>query len=410
LAGAFSARPGGFSDGFSIWDILSGDISADIFADSIVLIGPYTVGLQDIYVTPIDPRPMHGVEIHANAIDAMVRGEFRQPMATALSVVLTAGILMLLFMVFYFWHPILTAVVLIVVSGGWLLLGRMLVFPSNPDWFLFGELSNLRFQLPPLFIPLGAVVLYVSLLVVNFVTSQRQKRQVTDMFKKYVDPAIIDDIFETGLDNLQLGGSMENICVMFVDLRGFTPMSEILTPPEVVSLLNEYLEMTSSAIFKHKGTLDKFMGDATMAFWGAPVQQDDITYKAVLAAWDIVQDGLKMEAMLSAKYGVKVGFGIGLNLGEAVVGNIGSMQRVDYTAIGNTVNTAARLESNAKPGQILLSESVYRELKDRITVRLIGNIPLKGKSEELTVYALEHIKEYEGTFEPLASAQLPAGK
>ncbi len=174
-------------------------------------------------------------------------------------------------------------------------------------------------------------------------------------------------------------------------------------------MLGEYLELTSSAIFKYKGTLDKFIGDATMAFFNAPMPLDDYVYKAVLAAWDIVQSGLAMEEKLAEKYGRTVSFGIGLHCGEAVVGNIGTMKRVDYTAIGNTVNTAARLESNAKPAQVLMSQAVYKAVEGRVTARCVGNIPLKGKSEELTVYALEHISEYKDV-PPLASAALTPGK
>jgi adenylate cyclase len=153
-------------------------------------------------------------------------------------------------------------------------------------------------------------------------------------------------------------------------------------------MLNDYLEITSSEIFKHGGTLDKFIGDATMAFWGAPIAQPDMVYKAACAAQAIAKRGRDMEGELRKKYDTTVSFGIGLHCGEAVVGNIGTAKRVDYTAIGNTVNTAARLESNAKAGQILISETVFHALEGRIYAQRLGNIPLKGKSEELMVYEL----------------------
>lgn len=398
----YALKPGGFSDGFSIWDILSGEVTPDIFADCIVLIGPYTIGLYDSYMTPIDAsRPMHGVEIHANIIDTMVRGEYRENLPVAISVLVTFIMLAVMFVAFYFFNPMINTLILAAVVGGWLFLAVQLVYPTVDGWFLF---DNVRLQLPVIYLPGGAVILYIGMLVVHFFVARRARRQVTDMFRKYVDPAIIDDIMQTGLDNLELGGRMTDICVMFIDIRGFTPMSEIMSPPEVVKLLNDYLKITSEAIFKYNGTLDKFIGDATMAFWGAPLPQEDIAYKAVLAAWDMVQSGKQLEVELREKYGRTISFGIGLNLGEAVVGNIGTARRLDYTAIGNTVNTSARLESNARPGQILLSESVYKALEGRITARCLGNIPLKGKSEELTVYALEHIKEYETRFAPLESA------
>jgi len=403
----YTSRPTGFSDGFSVWDILNGSLPPEIFAGSIVLIGPYTIGLFDSHSTPMASAPMFGVEIHANVIDAMARGIYYADVPGALILAVTFLVLLGLFTAFYLWHPALSAILMLGVSGGYLLLARQLVFPAREEWFLFG---GLRYLLPPLQLPLGAFLLYVGILAVQFLIERRQKKQVTDTFMKYVDPVIIDDIFKTGMDNLQLGGRTADVCVMFVDIRGFTPMSEVMPPHEVVALLNDYLEITSSAVFRHKGTLDKFIGDATMAFWGAPMPQDDIVYRAVLAAWDIVQSGRKLEDELREKYGRVVSFGIGLNVGKAVVGNIGTALRMDYTVIGNTVNTASRLESVARPGQILLSESVYRAVESRITARCAGNIPLKGKSEELTVYALESIREYENQHEPLASAMLEPGK
>ncbi len=407
----YSAKPGGYSDNFSVWDILSGELPPEIFADSIVLIGPYANGLLDNYVSPIDRAGLtYGVEIHANVINAMLNGVYRQSVPDMVSAPILFVLLLGLFMAFYFLSPVLAAVIMLAVSGLYVLLAWQMVFPVIPNWFIYNvNGASVRFMLPPLYFPLAIVLLYIGILVVNFINTQKQKKQVTETFKKYVDPAIIEDIFEKGLDDLQLGGRLADICVMFVDIRGFTPMSEVMKPQEVVAMLGEYLELTSSAIFKHKGTLDKFIGDATMAFFNAPLPLDDYVYKAVLTAWDIVQSGLAMEKKLQERYGRTVSFGIGLHCGEAVVGNIGTQKRVDYTAIGNTVNTSARLESNARPAQVLMSEAVYKAVSDRITARCVGNIPLKGKSEELTVYALEHINEYTDQ-QPLASALLKPGK
>ncbi len=389
----YSAKPGGYNSDFSVWDLLSGELPPEMFANTIVLIGPYTTGLMDNFNAPIDKsKQMYGVEIHANIIDALLKAVFPIESPPIVSVSVTFALLFGLFLAFYYWNVVVGAALMVAVSVAYVLVARMLVVPQNPEWFVFNlDGTLIRYMLPALYLPLGAFIEFVCVLAVNFITAQRERRQVTETFKKYVDPAIIDDIFTTGLDNLNLGGKHADICVMFVDIRGFTPMSEVMTPEEVVTMLGDYLELTSSAIFKHGGTLDKFIGDATMAFWGAPLPMDDYIYKAVLAAWDIAQAGIAKEDELKQKYGRAVSFGIGLHCGGAVVGNIGTPKRVDYTAIGNTVNTAARLESNAKPAQILISAAVYEAVKDRITARCIGNIPLKGKSEEILVYAVEGI-------------------
>lgn len=149
--------------------------------------------------------------------------------------------------------------------------------------------------------------------------------------------------------------------------------------------------MIQHTIFKNGGTLDKFIGDATMAVFNAPFDLDDYIYRAVCTARDIAAGSQALEEKLMARFGKTVSFGIGVNCGRAVVGNIGCDFRMDYTAIGDTVNTAARLESNAKKGQILISESVYEAVKDRIEVSPIGEIPLKGKSKGVFVYQLDKV-------------------
>ena len=168
-------------------------------------------------------------------------------------------------------------------------------------------------------------------------------------------------------------------------------MSEALEPEQVVAILNEYLNLTTQAIFKNSGTLDKFVGDATMAVFNSPFDLDDYEFKAVCAAKDIVDGGNALEKELLEKYGRSVGFGVGVHCGPAVVGNVGCEFRMDFTAIGDTVNTSARLEANAKKGQVLISDTLYERLKGRIEVNEIGVIPLKGKANGVFVYEVTDI-------------------
>ena len=163
-------------------------------------------------------------------------------------------------------------------------------------------------------------------------------------------------------------------------------MSEALSPEQVVDILNEYLTLTTSAIFDHGGTLDKFIGDATMGIFNAPFDLDDYLYKAILTALDIVNGTKELNDRLLDRFGKTVQFGVGVHCGPAVVGNVGCGFRMDYTAIGDTVNTASRLEGSAAGGQVLISTDVYERLKDRIQANKIGNLRLKGKENELTVY------------------------
>ena len=200
------------------------------------------------------------------------------------------------------------------------------------------------------------------------------------------------ELLSRGPEALQLGGKLTTIAVLFVDVRGFTPMSELLKPEQVVEILNRYLTLISDCILRNGGTLDKFVGDAAMAFWGAPLEQEDFVMRAVQAAADMVEGSRALSQELLEKYNRTVSFGIGIHLGDAVVGNIGSPQRMDYTAIGDTVNTAARLEANAPGGTIYISRAVANALTGRIRTTSLGDtIPLKGKKKGFEVLTMDGI-------------------
>ena len=219
-----------------------------------------------------------------------------------------------------------------------------------------------------------------------------EKKRVLKAFERYVAPQIVKELGKDDSFESRLGGERRDIAVLFVDIRGFTTMSESLQPEQVVDILNEYLNLTSQSIFNNQGTLDKFIGDATMAVFNAPMDLDDYVFKAVRTAYDMRKGAEVLEKKLLEQFGNSVQFGIGVNCGPAIVGNIGSEQRMDYTAIGDTVNTAARLESNAKRGEILISEAVYERVKDRIEAEQVGELSLKGKAQKILTYRLLDIK------------------
>ena len=185
------------------------------------------------------------------------------------------------------------------------------------------------YLLHALWIPLFATIIYIALMAWNYLKAAKEKRQITNTFKHYVAPEIVNELLKNR-DALELGGKMTDIACLFVDIRGFTPMSELLTPPEVVQILNKYLDLTSSCIMKNGGTLDKFVGDATMAIFNAPLPQEDYIYQAVKAAMDMVEGSKALGEELLQQFGRTVSFGIGVHCGQAVVGNIGAEIRMDY--------------------------------------------------------------------------------
>ena len=177
-----------------------------------------------------------------------------------------------------------------------------------------------------------------------------------------------------------------------MDIRGFTTMSEALEPERVVEILNQYLTLTTKCVMDNHGTLDKFVGDCTMAFWNAPLPQEDYVMLACRAAAAMAEGAKPLEEMLQKEYGKTVSFGIGVHVGPAVVGNIGAPMRMDYTAIGDTVNTAARLEANAPAGKIYISRAVADALAGRIQATPLKELPqLKGKAAGFEILTLDAV-------------------
>jgi len=367
-------------ESISLIDILEGKVDARVFTDCIVLVGAYATGLQDQFSVPNSSNQMFGVEINANIIQGFLDEQYPLPAnRLGISIVFTV-IAMAMFWFFSKLHLKWGTVIFVVAEIATIVVGILLY-------------TKMGISIPGFYLVLMLVVDYVVALAGGYLYEWNKRRKIASVFRKYVAPQVVDDIMKSGKYKMELGGESRDIAVLFVDIRGFTPLSESLKPSEVVEILNEYLNLTTNAIFKNSGTLDKFIGDATMAVFNAPFDLEDYEYKAVCAAWDIVRGAAELEKKCMERFGKSVAFGVGVNCGEAVVGNIGCDFRMDYTAIGDTVNTAARLESNAKRGQVLISEHIYERLKGRIQVEEIGVIPLKGKTQGVCVYALKGIEQ-----------------
>ncbi len=375
----YSGLPGDIPH-VSLVDVLEGRVPVSEFDDCLVFVGVYASGFQDAYLTSVARgQQMYGVEINANIVLALLNGK----LATPVSVWLYGAVAGLLLAVFVFfmhrqrlWAVILEAVVLI---GAHLLAGRLLA--GN---------GHLIPQVYFMAVVLCSLVLFI---VQKYVVERIRRRQALNTMKKYVAPQIVDKLSKDGGFELRLGGEKKHIAVLFVDVRGFTTMSESLPPEDVVRILNRYLAVTTRAVFANEGTLDKFIGDATMAVFNAPFDLDDYIFRAVKTAWDIREGVATLAKDFEAEYHRTVHVGIGVNCGEAVVGNIGCDVRMDYTAIGDTVNTAARLESNAPAGKILISQAVYDAVRDRVTADPIGELTLKGKNEKVPVFSVTGFKD-----------------
>lgn len=356
--------------------VVEGAYPPSTFANKIVLVGFYAPGMGDYYFTPFArDNPMYGVEVHANILHTLLEAGPIYPLPLWLNLLLVFLLALLSMFIYQALRPVLGLAGLVAMSA------VFFVITSN----LFNERSIYVESVYPLISLSGS---YITALVYNFVVELRNRQRVTRIFGRYVAPQVVDQILTVGEENLKLGGTRRRISILFIDIRGFTPLSEKLPPEGVVAVLNEYFEIVTRCIFENKGTIDKFIGDAAMVLFNAPLDLEDHPLWAVKAAQAITREGAALQKKVLEMAGVTLHFGIGINTGDAVVGNIGSENRMDYTAIGDAVNLAARLESNAKPGQVLVSEAVYEEVAGRIPLEPMGEISVKGKSKPVKIYRL----------------------
>lgn len=377
----FSGTPGEYEK-VSLCDVLNG-MDLRTFRDAIVLVGAYAPGMQDAYHVAVERgEQMYGVEIHANIIEALLTGKLVQNVPDELAVLLV----------------VLVFAVYILLGQKQKLFSVMLEGAAIMGlWLAAGlGLKQMGWLLPLSVVEIGIPIVMVYFIVVKYVLEKLGRKRMLKAFERYVAPQVVKELSQKDSFEIKLGGERKDIAVLFVDIRGFTTMSERLEPEQVVEILNEYLDLTSHAIFKNHGTLDKFIGDATMAVFNAPMDLEDYVYKAVCTAYDMVQGAKQLEKKLKEQFGSSVQFGIGVNCGPAIVGNIGSERRMDYTAIGDTVNTAARLESNAKQGEILISQAVYEAVQDRILAEPVGELALKGKAQKIMTYRVTGLSEGNG--------------
>lgn len=377
---SYSGAPGAYYDGISFGDLIEETVDPSYFADKIVLIGPYTMGMQDEYRTSIDhASPMYGVEIQANQIEVYRSGFLPQEVSKSAQLALLFALTAL--MTYLFLDASMKKAI-----AGWLICSGLWIGISAGAY-------KAGYVLHVLWIPACVTAMFVACVGLNYIRSQLEKRKISNTFSRYVDPAIIKELLNSGSAAETLGGKNFDIAVLFVDIRGFTTMSESLPPATVVEIINKYLTLTTNCIMRYHGTLDKFVGDCTMAFWNAPVPQEDCVYLACRAAMDMVIGSKPLAEELEERFGRSVSFGVGVHYGPAVVGNIGAPQRMDFTAIGDTVNTASRLESNAPAGTVYISRVVADILGNRAkTTSLGGSIKLKGKAEGFEVLTLDSLE------------------
>jgi adenylate cyclase len=375
------------------WDL----IDKSMFKDKIILIGSTMPEDKDIIPVSFSmgahkgDNLMNGVEIHANAIQNILTQNYitREPISVEILIVI-----LLTFLTFYFsslvksikfrYSFLLEFVNLLVVTG-------LFVGSRQFSFYLFEHNSFLATIVSA---NMAILFAYIGSTVYHFISERKQKGMIKGMFSQYVNATIVDELIANP-DSLQLGGRRQNLSVFFSDIAGFSTFSENKEPEDLISFLNEYLSEMTKVVFENKGTLDKYVGDAVMAFWGAPVPIQDHAYYACKSALEMQARLVELKEKWRKEGQPVINARMGINSGDMVVGNVGGTQRFDYTVMGDAVNLASRLEgANKQYGTyIMVSESTYEMVKDRFFFRELDNLVVKGKTKPIKVYEVMGYQE-----------------
>lgn len=366
-------------------DVMEGRFPPDRFRDRLVLVGSSAIGLQDLRPTPVHPA-MPGVEIHAQMLETILAGTALTRPHYALGAEILAGAFIGLVMILLV--PRLGTLPVLALG---LALGGATLWAG---WYLFAARGLLFDVVYPL---AAGFSVFLALVFANYWREERQRREIRAAFQHYLAPSLVERLADEP-ELLRLGGETRELTILFSDVRGFTRVAESYRedPQALSRLMNRLLSPLSAAITGHGGTIDKYMGDAVMAFWNAPLETPDHAAKAARAALAMraalaeLEAERVAEARAEGREHLPLEIGIGINTGPCVVGNMGSEARFDYTALGDAVNLASRLEglTTRYDAPILLGEATARALEGRFVLAEMDRVTVKGKQEETRVFAL----------------------
>jgi len=369
--------PGKTFPHYSICDVLRHRLPLGLFKDKIVLVGATATGIYDMRVTPFS-AVYPGIEIHATVIDNILHQRYLYH--SDWTSFLDACTIILLGLLIG-----LTVSRVRAAPGVLIVLGVMAAFVVG-NTFVFARWNTWLNIVYPL---LTMATIYVGITVEHYMTEEREKRKIRNAFQYYLTASVVNEILKDP-SKLKLGGEKKNLSVLLSDIRGFTNVSERLTPEELVQLLNEYLTAMTDIVFKYEGLLDKYMGDAIMAVYGAPLPQPDHAIRACLTALDMIAELKQLQKKWEAEGRPVLNIGVGINSGEMVVGNMGSQMRFDYTVMGDNVNLGSRLEGlNKEYGtNIIISEFTAAVVRDELLCRELDAVRVKGKQLPVKIYEL----------------------
>lgn len=365
---------------YALSDVVLGKLAPETFKDKIVLFGMTSTIYQDVHSTSFQAETYPGVEVHATIIENMLRQDFlTKPDWTLLVEPLLIGLLGIgLGIVLQRTHPF---------SGALAMFFCLVAVVSVVHGVFLFQKIWLNVTFPIVFLLLD----YLVITTYKYFTEERKQQQIRNAFQHYVTPTVVDQMLET-IDALKLGGERRVLTALFTDIRDFTGIAESMTPEDLVQFLNEFFTAMSMTVLAYEGTIDKYMGDSIMAFFGAPVAQVDHAMRACKTALDMRSHLQELQAAWQTRGLPSINIGVGVNSGEMSVGNMGSEELFDYTIMGDHVNLASRLEAiNKQYGTtIVISEFTCDFLRDDASflVRELDVVLVKGKSTPVTIYEL----------------------
>jgi adenylate cyclase len=366
-------------------DVLEGRVPADRFAGKLVLVGTSAVGLLDLKTTPVDPA-MPGVEVHAQVLENMLtRAMLSSPSYMTVAELGVATVLSLA----------IIGLAPLVGAGALLVLGAVVAAViAGVSWHAYYNLHTLFDVTFPL---LASFTIYVMLVFTNYLKSQADRKRIRSAFTQYLSPALVEELAQSP-EKLVLGGEERVMTVLFSDIRGFTTISELYKndPQGLTSLMNRFLTPLTNVIIERKGTIDKYIGDAIMAFWNAPLADPDQEANACTAMLNMLEqvDELnrvrRQEAEAAGQPFLPLQIGIGVNTGPCVVGNMGSDLHFNYSVLGDTVNLASRLEGQTKAYAvpIIIGARTAKAVQGRFAVLEMDFLQVKGKTEPELIYTI----------------------
>ncbi len=367
---------GGYYKYISASDILNGNFSVSDIKNNFILVGTSAIGLHDLRSTVYD-LAIPGVEIHANIIDNILSGDYLYKPAEMTSYDITI-----------IWAIVFVSLILLSFIKSWF----SIPFSIMLLYGLFELFYKLLFENGLVFNLLFPFLAYITTLMVSifidYIIASKQKEQAKRMLGKKVSPAVMEYLLEHSQEDLVSPREIE-ATILFSDIRGFTSISEkIGSPDKLIHLLNTYMTPMVDNVVSHKGTIDKFIGDAIMAYWNAPIKVPNHADSALESAIEQIEMLNKVNKIITPKYDVTIAIGIGIHTGIVTAGDMGSYGRSDYTIIGDNVNLASRLEGLTKQytAQILISHATYLQLKGKYKIRPIDLVEVKGKKEAVEIY------------------------